>query len=403
MTSHSGNRRVAVAAMLATLCTSPGQTYLVSSFNASWYAELNVDATSLSSAYAVATLLASTLLPSAGRFSDKHGPRRAMGLAGLGLAAGCLLASRVSSLTQLAMVFVALRFFGQGALSLFGSHALALAFPRRLGTVEGLRNGAISLAVGLFPPLAVASIAGFGWRASYAGIGLITLVTVGTAVALLPSGTRDRERQRDREPPPSASATLLAAVRNARWWMLAGVVSAHAALVTAAHFHLQGLGREASLDELTASGAMGVYAVASLASTLIGGTLADRFEPLVLLALGCAALASGCVAPTLLAGGAGIYAALGAIGVAQGICGACVSPACLRAFGIDRYGALRGTLATAGVAGASLGPLLVAAAAGQLGDLRSGLAPCAILALIPAVACLASARRTLARGGPQRP
>lgn len=396
--THAPRRgKVVAAALLATLATSPGQTYLVSAFHTVWRRDLAVDAAALSSAYAAATLAASTMLPFAGRLSDRQGPRRAMALAGLGLALACFAASRVSTLVQLGFVFVALRFFGQGALSLFGSHALALAFPRRLGAVEGLRNASISVAVGLFPAATVIAVTRFGWRPTYAGLGVAVAVAVGLAVALLPSGAPARARRRAPDATPTRGGGLFDALREPAWWVLASVVALHAALVTAAHFHLQPLGLEEGLSELGASRALATYAVTSLVATLSFGALADRVPPLRLLAFGCLILGAGCVVPAALAGGFALHLSLGSIGVAQGICGACVGPACLRTFGVERYGTLRGSLATAGVAGASGGPLLVALLAERLGSFGAGLAPCAALALVPALAALALARRQAPR------
>ena len=91
---------------------------------------------------------------------------RMMMVASVGLALAGVALSSVTGIVTLTLAFFLLRVFGQGALALSSSHALALRYDANLGAVEGLRGATISAAIAVAPQVSIALIATRGWRSA---------------------------------------------------------------------------------------------------------------------------------------------------------------------------------------------------------------------------------------------
>ena len=160
-------------AMLAQILTVPGQTIGISVFTESLTEALQITETQLTGAYGLGTLLACLPLTLIGGLMDRYGIRRSMVLVVLALGGTCLFVSRVGDLLTLFAGFFLLRFLGQGALSLLAGNTPAMWFHRRLGTVTGLMNVGVVLAMGLWPLSIRYLIEVLGWRGAYAALGLL--------------------------------------------------------------------------------------------------------------------------------------------------------------------------------------------------------------------------------------
>lgn len=366
--------------------TSPGQTYVISQFNTFVQAApeggdggLGIEATALSTAYLVGTLLSASLLTQAGKVADRIGPRAMIALAGVGLALAGLLFSRVSGVVSLTVAFFALRFTGQGVMSISSSHALALRFESRLGSVEGLRGATTSLAIATAPLVTVAVIASQGWRDAAWMLALgAGLLAVFAAYGLLDRDPREDDGaadgaahatpEADAAAPRSAARvasghTLAEARRTRAFWILAGCVAFTAAYVTAVHFHIQALVEDRGMGPKAAAATFTPFAVVGVLGTLVGGVLVDRFRPAPILASAMLLLGAG---GALIGGVAEVWAAqagMGVIGAGHALLMAVGGPSLARYFGRAYHGAIRGFSGTIAVAGAAAGPFVLSAIA----------------------------------------
>lgn len=392
-----------VGALMAMYATSPGQTYVVSSFNESLRSAegLGLAATELSGSYLVGTLLSAACLTQAGKLADRIGPRRMIALAGVGLAAAGALFSSVSGLVTLTIAFFGLRFFGQGTMSLASSHALALRFEARLGSVEGLRGAVVSLAIATAPIVAVWTIGTAGWRSAAwmltLGAGAVAVFAALVVMDPDPPAEDPPASSADGESPerPPGSFTLAEARGSAAFWILLGCTAFTAGLITAVHFHLQPLLREIGLDEQEAARTFVPFAAFGLASTLVGGVLVDRFPAPPILAASMAFIGLGGAAMGVLETSWAGHAGMGIIGLGHGLAGAVGAPTLARYFGRAHHGAIRGAAGTAAVAGSAAGPYALSAVAGPAGGFGPGVVLVSALA-IPAVAAAVALRRPAA-------
>lgn len=378
-------RSVAVVGSFAAMfATAPGQTFVLSNFNSAIGEALELAPRTLAGAYLVGTLMSAGSLTHAGRLADRIGPRHLMAVAAVGLAVAGAAFSHASGVITLALAYFLLRFFGQGMLSMSSSHALALRFDARLGSVEGLKGAVFSGAIALMPQVAVATIADRGWReaAWMLPVGSAVVALVAAYVLLDPDPPAvSRDKGSDGSAAEDAGFTLPEARRTRPFWILVGSSAFTGSAITAVHFHLQPILGEAGLGEGVAAATFMAFAAAGFITTLVGGVLVDRIAPGPILSSGLALLLVG-VAGTALAPSVTVaHAGMGALGLGHGLIGAVAGTTLARFFGRAHHGAIRGASTTAVVAGAACGPYLVGLLADAVGGYSNAMAIVALVAL----------------------
>ncbi len=383
-------RSVAVfGAFAAMFATSPGQTFVISNFNGPVGESLDMVASTLAGAYLIGTLMSAASLTYAGRLADRIGPRHMMGFASVGLVVAGFAFSRADGFVSLAFAFYLLRFFGQGALSLASSHALALRFDAKLGSIEGLKGAVFSGAIALMPPVALAAISTYGWREAAwmlpSGAGLVAFVSAYVLMDRDPKVEPASESPKpDSDGGPGqgeVSFTLPEARRTRSFFVLVGSSAFTGATLTVVHFHLQVLLREAGMGEATAAATFSSFAAAGFCATLLGGVLVDRTRPAPILGTGLALLLGGIAGTALAPGVVLAHAGMATLGLGHGLIGAVAGTTLARFFGKAHHGAIRGASATAVVAGAACGPYLVGLVAEQIGSYSWAVAGMAFISL----------------------
>ncbi|QDV05712.1 putative MFS-type transporter YhjX [Planctomycetes bacterium Poly30] len=386
----STRRSIAVFGALTVMCiSSPGQTFVISNFTEAIGGSLDLEASDLAAAYLIGTLASAASLTHAGRLADRIGPRYLAAVASVGLALAGFALSRAAGFVSLAAAFYLLRFFGQGVLTLSSSHALALRFDAKLGSVEGIKGATFSGAIAAAPQIAVALIESHGWREAAwrmsAGAGLIGLFA---AFVLLDKDPKKKPLASAADAaadaittPTEPSFTLSEARRTRAFWILVGSSSYLGAGLTAVHFLLQTLLGEAGLGEEVAAATFVSFAASGLLSTLVGGVLVDRKEPARILATGLVLLLIGMAGTALAPTPVLAHAGMAALGIGHGLMGAVGGTTLARFFGRAHHGAIRGASSTAVVTGAALGPYLAGVLAGFVGGYSNAVVVMTLAAL----------------------
>lgn len=362
--------------------TSPGQTFVISNFTEAIGESLDLDASALAGAYLIGTLSSAASLTHAGRLADRIGPRHMIGVASVGLIVAGFALSKAAGFVSLAVAFYLLRFFGQGVLSMATSHALALRFDAKLGSVEGLKGAVFSGAIATAPQIAIALIATHGWREAAwmmpTGAAVVALIA---AYVLLdpdpkaPPASHPKESTGDSA---EVSFTLPEARRTRAFWILVFSSVLTGAGLTAVHFLLQPLLGEAGMAEGVAAATFISFASAGFLATLIGGVLVDRIQPARILATGLFFLLLGMAGTALAPTPVLAHAGMAALGIGHGFVGAVAGTTLARFFGKAHHGAIRGASSTAVVAGAAVGPYLASLLAGAVGDYSTAVAVIAL-------------------------
>jgi MFS family permease len=365
-----GDTRMLVLAVLAQVASSPGQTFLVALFIASFQKDLSLSAGAVSAGYLIGTLGGASLQIGVGRGSDRFGPQRTMALSALGLGWVCVAMRWANGWASLTLLFFLLRLLGQGALSLTSGHTLALYYSRRLGSAEGVRLASMGVTMASLPALVAYAIERFGWTATYALLGVaVWLLVLPLSLVLGRVSRRGKGRSLTGGSDSRRSLTLTQALRTPAYWLLLGTAIAHPMVATGIIFHLQALAASAGA---AAPGLLTLFGVVSTLSTLTSGRLADAVPSRGLLfaagLLLSAAAFGGCLGNAM-----ALYAAVATLALGTGLHGAVVGPTVARAFGSAHHGALRSSLSTAGIAGSSVGPVLLGLSMDAWGSLQPGL------------------------------
>lgn len=393
---------VLFAAAVCLFASGAGQSFNFSLYVDPIAADLAVGTTAVASAYGLATLVAAFALPAVGRMVDRYGARRVLAAVSLALGAACIAFSQVTDLVTLTLGFGLLRFLAQGSLMLICANLVAQWFSRRRGLATSLMMLGFCASLALYPPLGAQMMSDGGddpgaWRDAWVWLGVLSwalllpvalLIVRGRPeeVGLLPDGDRSLAADAAAGSGPSQpddGATLGQALRSPAFYIIASGLFSMSMLSTALHFFQVSVFTSQGLDPETAALVFTVVAVAmAVAMPLVGRTV-DLLDPrlalMAALGLQSASLAAAAFVdslPTAL-----VYAVLfGLTNASSMVIGAYVWP---RYFGRRHIGSIMGTAQTAGVVGASLGPLPLGAGFDLFGSYSETLL---LLALLPAVA-----------------
>jgi OFA family oxalate/formate antiporter-like MFS transporter len=358
-------------AMLAFMATSPGQTFGVSIFNNSFREAIGLSHSQLTGAYMAGTLLASLPQSYIGAIMDRFGIRRTMTIVVFLFGSVCILASQVSSLLTLFLVFLFLRMLGQGALSLMSINTLAMWFDVRLGTVSGIMSAGMAGAVAIAPALILWLINTFAWRWAYAILGFGVWILI---LPLLLFVYRNRPEDigqhsdgiapgvdRKNDVSTQYQYMLREALRTRAYWILTATFAIWAMIATGITFNIVPLLETRGLTATDAAATFTTTAIALAIFQFTGGWLADRLPLNILASISMAALSASVWvlmrAETVLL--AHTYAAL--LGMGQGLLGAVGNTIWMRYYGRTNLGKIRGSTWTAVVAGSSMGPFIMGA------------------------------------------
>ena len=134
------------------------------------------------------------LLIWAGRKIDDIDLRYYTSFVCFGLALACLGMSGVKHAIWLIPMIFGLRFMGQGLLGHISAVSMARYFDQHRGKALSLASLGYPLGEAVFPSIAVAIIASFGWRQMWAGIGIMLLVVLVPFMLWLLKGHSERHR-----------------------------------------------------------------------------------------------------------------------------------------------------------------------------------------------------------------
>ena len=357
---------IAIAGHIA---TSPGQTYGISVFNDSFRQELGLSRTALTGAYMLGTLLAAFPVAYVGACMDRYGIRRAMSAVVVLFGATCVATSQVRGLLTLFLAFFMLRMLGQGALSLLSSNTVAMWFHARLGTASGLMSLGTAVAFAAVPATNLYLIDRFGWRFTYALLGIAVWVVMLPLMAVffrnrpedigqVPDGVRVRAATESElhRGDLDCDLTLRQALRSRAYWILLCMHIVWALVSTAIVFSIVDLFADHGLSKGEVAMFFTYFACSMAAAQFGGGLLADRYPLHFLLFVAQSGMTLSVAYLTRLDSAQSAIAFAVALGASQGLFIVLGQTVWARYYGRAHLGRIRGTAWTASVAGSSLGP-----------------------------------------------
>ncbi len=337
----------------------------------------------IATAFACASITLGICSPMLGHLLDRYGPRRVVlaCVAIFGLAFGSL-AFLTPHRAHLFAVFILIGVVGNGTAQMGYARAVSTWFERRRGLaiaimMAGSGGGAI-----LVPIVCQKLISAYGWRATYAVLGL-TALGVGLPLAAIFIREKGGARER-RSGVPQNGASVREAMKNRAFWILAATLFLAAMATTSTVTHLAALLSDHGITPRGASLAVSALGAASLCGRLLTGWLLDRFYGprigAILLLINAGGLWMLSQARTE---SAGIVAAV-LIGFSMGGESDVAPYLIARYFGLRSFSTLYGFTWTAYAMSAALGSILLGRAFDTTGSYNTLLVELALLTVVAA-------------------
>ena len=324
--------------------------------------EFGWDRASISAAGGIAAIFSAITVPFVGSLIDRWGVRTVL----LPIVVLCALSVALIALTPKSIVVFMLLFaitgvLGSGQGPLGYAKCVSAWFDDRRGLALGITMSGIGLGAALIPQYAQFLIGNLGWRAAYAGRGLLTLIVAFPAVFLFirepakaKTAAAQSQSSSSEDRPPDLEVREVLGGR--RFWLIACALLLVSTVTQGLVVHTVPLLTDKGYSPDTAATLMIAVGLSTMAGRLLSGYLVDRiFAPFVaafFFLLPCLGiyLLDSTISPVV-----GIIS----LGLASGTEIDMIGFLTSRYFGMKRFGQLYGYLFASFVVGSAIGPYMM--------------------------------------------
>lgn len=402
---------VLVCGTLGVLASAPGQTVGVSVFTDFLIEAHQLSRSWISFAYLSGTIGSALLISRAGRYYDRFGGRwvsagsaamLAIVLAAMSFsdeiarAVAMLLPENYRdsvSFSVLTLGFFAMRFFGQGMLTLSSRNMVLEWFEQRRGMALAFIGISIAFGFSITPACFEWLIQRGGWSWAWQTIAMLVGVFAIVAICFARSRPEDHgmvpdgpfaneDRKTHAETVSGRQFTLSEARRTYSFWVFTFSVVLSGLILTAFSFHVVSIFADAGMSRARAVAIFVPAACVSVVVEFVGGWLSD-FVKLKYLAM-VQSLGSLILALSLAFLGDNVsivFVVLG-MGLMQGMFGIISGVTWPRFYGRTHLGAISGFSTSIVVAGTAIGPYLFSVAHDLVGAYRPATLLCAVAAVV---------------------
>ncbi len=390
---------IVAASTLAVFASVPGQTIGVGVFTDYLIKALGLSREQLSLAYMFGTLASGLLIPLAGTVLDRIGVRVMAVIASLGLGLSMLALSQcdriVSSIGGVAgavmivmtLIFLLMRFFGQGSLTMVARVAIGKWFNHRRGLATAIMGLFSTFAFSGGPRVIDWIIERCQWRqtcwilAGVVGGGMSLIAWVffrdnPEQCGLVMDGIDDPEwlaEQEKKVPETKIEFTRRQALKTRAFWAFSLGLACYGLVITGIMFHLTSIGEEMARTRKETLNVFIVISFVGIATRFIASWLTDRTKLKLkwLLLVMMTAQILGTVGMLRFASSTGWGMTALGYGVTGGIWGIIFSVALPRFFGREHLGAISGLTMSICVLASAVGPWLFSRGYHLAGDYRA--------------------------------
>ncbi len=299
-----------------------------------------------------------------GRLNDRIGPRKVMMMTALFFGAGFMLMAKVTAVWEMYLYFGLIFGIGLSSIDVIALSTVARWFPHKRGIMTGITKVGTGAGQLVFPLLASALIAGYGWQNAYLFVGAISLVLLlGIALILKkePDTPRGPATTCDDTPNTASCETDLTFSQSARTfqlWLICFINMAILTCLLSVLVHIVAHARDIGIPTHMAAGVLSTIGGASMIGRFITGMVIDkigskRSMTLSLLVLVCGLLILNTADTTAL-----LYFFAVIYGLAHGGFFTVLSPIAAELFGVRAHGSIFGLIVFFGCTGGAIGPVL---------------------------------------------
>ncbi len=379
---------IVVVGTVGVLMSAPGQTIGISTFTDSLIEALHISRDQLSWAYMIGTILSATLLTRAGQLYDRFGARPIAMIAAICLASGLLYLSQIdrvalfvtqstniaiqwTSFVCVLLGFLAIRFFGQGVLTLVSRGMMMKWFDRKRGFALGFSNFFMAIGFSFAPLTFEWLIQSYGWRGAWQFLAMILAFSCPIFIFLffrndpadsdlLPDGKMSKKRQnRPQRFVTSKDFTLNEARSEFSFWVIAALLSMNGLYQTGFAFNIVSIFEQIGSSRAEAVQIFPWIAGVAGLSTLIFSIMSDYVKiKYLLFAKAIAAFAALLGFIYLETGKPAYYALIVGNGIMTSLYGVIGAVVWIRFYGKFHLGAILGQVMMLSVFSSALGPIL---------------------------------------------
>jgi MFS family permease len=329
--------------------------------------EFGWDRASISAAGGIAAIFSAITIPFVGSLIDRWGVRTVLlPIVVLCASSVALIALTPKSVVVFMLLFAVTGVLGSGQGPLGYAKCVSVWFDDRRGLALGITMSGIGLGAALIPQYAQFLIGNLGWRAAYAGLGLLTLMVAFPAVFLFirePTQTKITAAQSSASEHRLLDLEVREVLHGRRFWLIACALLLVSTVTQGLVVHTVPLLTDKGYSPEVAAALMIAVGLSTMAGRLLSGYLVDRiFAPFVaafFFMLPCLGiyLLDSTISPVV-----GIIS----LGLASGTEIDMIGFLTSRYFGMKRFGQLYGYLFASFVVGSALGPSMMGLAYEQL-------------------------------------
>lgn len=400
------------AGIIGIIMSVPGQTIGVSVFTDHLIGALDIGRVNLSMAYMVGTILSGFFIPYAGRMYDKYGVRPVAMVAGFLLGLTLIYLSSVAEVVSLfsslfsfidmpVLVFVlmtlgffALRFLGQGVLTMVSRNMVMKWFDKRRGFANAILGITISFGFSLSPQVLDILISNMSWQIAWrtlglvSGIGFVVFAFIffrdnPTMYGLIPDGKKiSLNKDEDPNLPLLKDYNLKEAKATYSFWIFNLSLALQALYVTAFTFHVVSIFNVNGYDDRAAITIFLPSSIVAVSFHFFGSWLSDYLKLKYFLLFQTVGMMVSMVALIFLdVSPVFRLVMIAGNGIMNGMFGVLSAVTWPRFFGVKHLGAISGYAMSYMVIGSALGPFMFSLSFSYSGQYNLATWVCVAIAL----------------------
>ncbi|MCI9864708.1 MFS transporter [Rhizobium skierniewicense] len=351
------NLRWLSAGFAMLFASSFGQTFFISLSGGEIRGDLGLSDGEFGLLYMGVTLASAACLVWLGKLLDVKTPRFVVSMAAIALALGAISLAYSTSLALLIFGLFLLRLFGQGMMVHIAYTTIGRWFAAERGRAVSISALGLNVGQAVLPLLAVAAIAGLGWR------NLWVMVAVFIVFVLLPSLLALTKIERvpvvaasSQNAVVSRSWTRGEVLRDPYFYLLLLGMLPPAFISNTIFFHQVHLSQSKGWPVETFASAFLLYAVTAVLNSLLSGYLVDRFSALRLLPFYLLPFGGGCVLLGTVDGPWVVFAFMVLYGISDGFSLTLFGSLWPEVYGVKFLGAIRAVIVAIMVFASAIGP-----------------------------------------------
>lgn len=324
-------------ALLATLLSAFGQTFLIGLFTGTWREEFGLSHAGMGSLYSGATLVSGLIIVKVGRGIDRMPLPSYTAWAVLAFAVGCAITASAVGPISLAIGIFLLRQCGQGLMGHIAITTIARSFEAARGRALAVAQLGFPAGEAIFPALIVWGLNAGHWRMQWwiAGAALVLLIPVFLRLARAAADPRSGAAS------PGQHASRRDVLRDPRFFQILPVLLTTPFVITGLFFHQGAVAADKGWPmSLLAAGFIG-FAISQVGASLAMGWWIDRVGARALLRFYLLPMGLGCLWLSTSAETSTAWIYMASMGASAGAGGALSGALWAEMYGTRHLGAIR--------------------------------------------------------------